>query len=281
MKIWILGRDGLLGKELARQCDDQKIAKVATNREEADITDFKKLTQVAEKEKVTHIVNCAAYTDVDKAESQPEIAYQVNADGPEHLAIVARQCGARLIHISTDYVFDGQKRQPYGESDACKPTGVYAHSKWVGENRLLEHFPSACILRTSWLFGKGGKNFISSLLSRFATNEEVRVVTDQTGRPTYCRDLAEAVLSLLCHSGIYHFANRGEASRFRIAEELLKKAQERGIKMACRTLIPVLSKEFPTPAPRPAYSVLATEKIERVLGKPPRPWTDVVDEYLR
>jgi dTDP-4-dehydrorhamnose reductase len=280
MKIWILGKDGLLGKELISKCREKRIPFVATSRQEADITDLKQLLQFAENKEITHIVNCAAYTNVDEAENHPENAYRINSDGPENLGIVARKLGLKLVHISTDYVFNGENEEPYKESDDCSPVGIYAHSKWLGENRLLAQFPTACIIRTSWLFGKGGKNFISSILSHLKEKEELRIVSDQRGRPTFVRDLAENILALLCHSGIFHFANSGAYSRFELAQAVKAEADSRGIIVACRSILPVSSNDFPTRARRPASSVLCTQKIEKLLGKAPRTWEEILKEYI-
>jgi dTDP-4-dehydrorhamnose reductase len=280
LKIWILGREGLVGREIVSQCTQKGMEFVATSHLEADITDFKRLLEWSERERVTHIVNCAAYTDVDRAESEPESAYRVNAEGPENLAKVARERGIHLMHLSTDYVFDGRKKEPYEESDTCCPVGVYGHSKWLGEQKVLDHYPCATILRSSWIFGKGGKTFISSLPSHFRRVEELQVIVDQVSCLTYCKDLVETILSLIGCSGIFHFANRGEVSRLEIAQEFLKEFQERGGEPLCRRLIPILSSALSAAAKRPSYSALSTTKIEQFLGRSPRPWREVVKEYV-
>jgi dTDP-4-dehydrorhamnose reductase len=281
MKVWIVGSQGLLGKEVERLCKEEKIDFISTSRKEADICELTPLLRLASMEAVTHIINCAAFTNVDAAEKEAQMAYRINAMGPENLGIVGHKIGAKVVHVSTDYVFDGQKNEPYEERDQCKPLGVYAHSKWMGENRLLEQLPTACIVRCSWLFGKNGKNFLSSLLSRLSTDEELRIASDQTSKVTYTRDLAKVLLALLCHSGIFHFANQGELSRFQMAEVMFEEAKKRKIPLACRSLVPILSAELTTQAIRPSYSVLSTEKIERVLGKSPRKWQETVHEYLQ
>ncbi len=280
MKIWIIGKKGLLGKTLTNLCMQKKLAHIATGHEEADITNRDQLARVAERERPTHIVNCAAYTDVDGAEAHAAIAYSVNAEGAENSARVARTHGARLMHISTDYVFDGRGCEPYLETDGCNPTNLYGKSKLEGELRVMEQCPTACILRTSWVFGPGGKNFISSLLSHFKTRTEISAVADQIGRVTYCGDLAEAVLALLCHSGIFHFANKGAVSRFEIAEALLRLAREKQMPMTCTSIQPVFSDAFPTVANRPSYSVLSTKKVENLLGCEPPSWKQALEKCL-
>jgi dTDP-4-dehydrorhamnose reductase len=280
MKVWIVGSQGLVGSTLHQLCREKKIACVATSKQEADVSDLEALRRKAAEIEPTHIVNCAAYTDVDGAENNFDAAYLVNTFGAENLGLLAKEFHCKLVHLSTDYVFDGEKREPYLEQDECRPLGVYAKSKHEGELRLLEVCPKACVIRSSWLFGVKGKNFISSMLSIMQKTEVVKVVADQKGRPTYCRDLAEAVLDLLCHSGIFHFANDGELSRFEMAQDIYTEARALGIEMVCRSIVPVPSSEFPTRAKRPIYSVLHTGKVERVLGVRPRTWNETLKEYL-
>src|SRR5579872_3025232 len=165
MKIWIIGASGLLGRSLSALCKTRGIAFSASSKTEADITNFALLQKQAEAVNPTHIINCAAYTDVDKAEKESELAFLINATGPENLGKLALSRGCKVQHISTDYVFDGTSSTPYREDDACAPLGVYAISKWEGEKRLLAVAPNACIVRTSWLFGVGGKSFISTFYS--------------------------------------------------------------------------------------------------------------------
>lgn len=280
MKIWILGGNGLLGASFKKLCQKRGIPNKATAREDVDITCKESVDSFANHFKPTHIVNCAAFTDVDGAESKADVAFDINAIGPENLGITAQKNHAKLIHISTNFIFSGQKDTPYIEEDLAQPINTYGMSKWEGEKRLLNIFPSACIIRTSWLFGKNGKNFISNLLQLMQKQEVLRVVDDQIGSPTFCEDLAEAVRSLLCHSGIFHFANGGGESRFQIAEKIFKKAKEKGFSLKCEAITPVPSSTFPTPAKRPPNGVLSTVKISGVLGKSPRHWMDVLEEYV-
>jgi dTDP-4-dehydrorhamnose reductase len=253
---------------------------VGTSRQEADVAQFDQLSSKARQIKPTHIVNCAAYTNVDGAEKEPEIAFAVNTRGASNIAQIACECDARLIHISTDYVFNGIGTQPYVEEDLCAPINQYGQSKWEGEKRVLEAFPEACIVRTSWLFGSKGKNFISSLMHWFQQKEELQVVFDQRGKPTYCQDLAAAILTLLDKQGIIHFANDGERSRYQIALDLLEASKERGIQLRCQRIIPVPSSTFPTLATRPSYSVLDTNKYFHLADIKPRPWAAILNDYL-
>ena len=186
----------------------------------------------------------------------------------------------RLVHLSTDYVFDAKGPTLLQENEVCTPASVYAKTKYEGEIRLLEQFPHACIIRTSWVFGKGGKNFVSSLWEKLHKEEKLTVVTDQQSRLTYAQDLAEAILSLLCHEGIYHFANQGVVSRFEIANHMKTLLQEKGTSLACREIAPVSKTIFQTVAARPQFSALDTQKIERVLGNAPRSWQEALKEYI-
>jgi len=280
MKIWIVGGEGLLGRTLQSLCERQRLKYFATSRLQADITDLDMLRRCAEKNRPTHIVNCAAYTDVDSAEKNPEHAFRVNAEGAENIATAAKEFDTRLVHVSTNFVFNGLKKTPYFETDACNPIGIYGKSKWEGEQRVLDVFPSACIIRTSWLFGRGGKSFISSLVNLLRKQQEMKVVEDQTASLTFCEDLAQAILRLICHTGVFHYANRGECSRFQIAEEIYKETKSQGMSLACNRLVPVPSSAFPAIAPRPSYSVLDTRKVEGVLGAAPRLWTEVLKDFL-
>jgi dTDP-4-dehydrorhamnose reductase len=280
MKIWVTGADGMLGSALVQCCLKNGIDVIGTSRQEANVVQFDQLFSKAAQIKPTHIVNCAAYTDVDGAEKEPELAFAVNASGADNIARAARECSAHLIHISTDYVFNGMGTQPYSEEDVCAPANQYGQSKWEGEKRVLAIFPQACIVRTSWLFGSKGKNFISSLMNWFQEKEELQVVFDQCGKPTYCLDLAAAVLTLLDAQGTIHFANDGERSRYQIALDLMETSKERGIQFRCQRIIPVPSTKFPTPAVRPAYTVLNTNKYFHLTKIKPRPWAEILNDYL-
>lgn len=271
MKIWILGAEGLLGRELVRLCCERAIPYVATGRQ-VDITDLKMLQNFADREKPTHAINCAAYTDVDRAEVERDRAFAINAEGPGHLGRIGKKLGMRVLHLSTDYVFDGKKGNAYREEEACAPLNVYGSSKRAGEERLFEEFPRACVVRTSWLFGEGGKNFLSKLLLLLQNNEQLKVDDEQINRLTSVKDLAEGLLKLLNFSGVWHYANNGEVTRYQVAAYVLKQAKLHGLELRCKQLIPF---SVSLGAPRPLYSALATEKVEALLG-PLRPWQECV-----
>lgn len=270
----------MLGSSLLERCRAKGIEAVGTTRAEADVCNLEQLREKCLEIRPTHIVNCAAYTDVDGAEKDPKTAFAVNADGAANVARVASEQGIRLVHISTDYVFSGTGSEPYREEDSCAPANVYGMSKWEGEKKVLQILPSACIVRTSWLFGSKGKNFISSLLKWFQQKEELQIVFDQCGKPTYCHDLADAVLTLLGAEGIVHFANDGERSRYQIALDLLESTKLQEIPVKCRSIVPVPTAQFPTPAVRPAYSVLDTSKYSHLTSIKPRPWGEAVNEFI-
>ena len=275
MLVWVIGGQGLLGSALCSSLEKRGISFALTDRKEGDITSLEALKKKATEFIPTHIVNCAAYTQVDLAESEKELAYQINATGPQHLALVANEMGARLIHISTDYVFDGTSTRPLVETDVCAPINVYGMSKWEGEKNVLKDADSACIIRTSWLFGKGGKNFLSTLVHRLKTKKEVQVVSDQINRPTYAPDLAEAIVKLLDVEGVYHFANGHPLSRVEMARDVLACGN-----VLCQSVIPVASDAFLCAAKRPLYTAMDTTKVTEVLGAPPRSWKEILTDYL-
>lgn len=280
MKLWITGGQGMLGTSLQDLCRQKQIPFVASSRAEADLTDFSQLLSIARAMQPTHVINCAAYTDVDGAESNPEQAFAVNALGAGDLASIASQVGSKFVHISSDYVFDGFSKTPYCETDPCAPISVYGKSKWEAEKCVLEAFPRACVIRTSWLFGAKGKNFISSLLNWLQQKERLQVVADQCGLPTYVHDLAQAILDLLDAEGIVHFANAGPVSRYQLALDVRDQMILRQKEVRCSQIDPVPTAHFPTPARRPSYSVLSTARYSEITGKQPRPWKEAMGDYL-
>lgn len=272
MKVWIVGASGMLGTALFNVCTRRGIAVVGSGRAACDVCDREALHSLAAQIQPTHLINCAAYTDVDGAESHEKEAFAVNAVGAENVARVAREWGARCIHVSTDYVFGGGGKTPYCEEEVGSPLNVYGESKLEGERRILSGVPESLIVRTSWVFGPRGKNFISSFFSRMCEQTRIKAVSDQEGNPTYCYDLAEALLELAEMSGVVHFTNRGGGSRYCIAQELLQMARSLALPVACEEIEPALSADFPTRAVRPHYSVLDTTKYTQLTGKEPRHW---------
>lgn len=279
-KIWICGAFGMLGNHFQRLLNEKRIPFVSSGRN-VDITNLDAVMNFVRSENISHILNCAAYTQVDLAEKEQAQAYLVNAMGPYHLGVAAKHKGAKVIHFSTDYVFDGNGKAPYDEKDLPAPVNAYGMSKLAGEMKLLEIDPRSCVIRTSWLFGTPGKNFVKTMLRLMEEKQELSVVADQVGRPTYCGDLAEAALQLLDEEGVFHFANASETTWFHFAQEIYSQAKELGLPLKMQHLRAISSHEYPTPAKRPFYSTLSTHKIEKVLRKAPRAWQEALHDYLK
>ncbi|HEY4254818.1 MAG TPA: dTDP-4-dehydrorhamnose reductase [Chlamydiales bacterium] len=271
MMLWITGAKGLVGSALAA-----KISGSVVSGREVDIADRAACRAFLKKHPaVTHIVNCAAFSAVDPAETLRDEAYRANALGPEVLGLCAQEAGLRLLHLSTDYVFPGTGNRPLKETDPVKPCNFYGETKLEGEQRLFSVMPTACVLRTSWIFGSGGKNFVAKLFDLLATKEKLSLVSDQTGRPTYAPDLVEVILKLLDQSGLYQFANAGATSKYEFALELQKEMND----FRCK-IEPVPGSTFPSPAKRPLYSAFDTTKIEQLLHFTPRHWKTCLKEYI-
>jgi dTDP-4-dehydrorhamnose reductase len=257
MKVLILGATGLLGKALVREWTGDEV--LAMGSRDVDIRDSAKVRKIIGKARPDWVVLAAAYTDVDGCESHRELAFTVNRDGAMNVAEAARQEGAKLIFLSSDYVFDGKKTSPYEVDDKRNPQSVYGHSKAEAEVKLLEIVPNCCIARTSWVFGVGGRCFPDTILRLAANRPTLEVVNDQRGCPTYTVDLARAIIQL-CRkgaSGIVHVTNAGDCTWFEFAQEIVNGA---GLGTEVR---PVSSQQMARPAPRPAYSVLSATSLRR------------------
>lgn len=280
-RVWVTGAAGMLGREVCSALAAREMDFIGTDRE-LDITSQAAVDTFAEREAFTHVINCAAYTGVDACEAHEEEALRVNADGPAHLARAAARRGAIAVHVSTDYVFPGDARAtPYTEDDATGPINAYGRTKLAGERAFLAALPTGHVVRTSWLFGDG-PNFVATMLRLFAEKPHVNVVGDQVGRPTYAPDLAAAVVGVAVRqpaAGIYQFANAGHVSWFQFAAAIHAEARARG-RTVVATLGEITTAQYPTPARRPAYSVLATAKLERAIGITPRPWREALVAYL-
>jgi len=224
------------------------------------------------------LINVAAFTDVDGSERQEDVAFRINADGAANLALVCREKRTRLIHVSTDYVFDGKKQEPYLEEDTANPLGAYGRSKWEGEKRVREVLPEACLVRTAWLYGRGGRNFVEAILEQAIQNKRLRVVHDQKGAPTYTLDLAKALRAVAERGleGTYHVTNQGSCTWLEFAEKILELAERKDVGVE-----PISTEELGRPAPRPANSVLGCGKFEKATGIRLRPWPEALKEYLQ
>ncbi len=274
MRVTIFGASGLLGKALMREWSGDDL--VGLNSRDVDIRDAGKVRAVVDKTRPEWIVLAAAYTDVDGCESHPDLAFSVNRDGAVTVAEAAKQVGAKLVFLSSDYVFDGKKTSPYESEDARNPQSVYGRSKAEAEVRLLEVLPGCCIARTSWLFGVGGKCFPDTILKLAASRAALDVVNDQRGCPTYSVDLSRAIVELCRKSanGIVHVTNAGDCSWFEFAGEIVKGA---GLTTEVR---PVSSRQMARPAPRPVYSVLSASSLQR-WGIAMPTWQDALRRYLQ
>jgi dTDP-4-dehydrorhamnose reductase len=229
------------------------------------------------------LVNCAAFTNVDGCETERELAFAVNGAGAGLLAELARQSGALLVHVSTDFVFGGDQQTPYRESDQPRPLSVYGQSKWRGEQLIIESgLERYFIIRTSWLYGAGGGNFVETILRLAGEKDRLTIVADQRGTPTWTEDLARAIFSLLetDQYGIYHFSNSGECSWYEFATAIVAEAKQLGLPIKATEIAPIPTEAYPLPATRPSYSVLAKEKILAVTGMAIPPWPVSLHNYL-
>ena len=276
MKILVTGAKGMLGFDLVPALEN--IADVtAVDIDDFDITDAKQCQAALQDLQPQWVVHAAAYTQVDKCESERELAMQVNGVGAGNMALACSQVNAKMIYFSTDYVFDGTNREPYPEDADANPLSIYGQSKLMGEKRVTENLQHhALILRTSWLYGIHGKNFVETMIRLGKSNKTLRVVNDQTGSPTFTQDLAQATKKLLelNAGGIIHVCNQGTTTWYGFAKYILEK-------MCPETnLVPVSTEEYPLPAKRPAYSVMQTEKYRMITGDLLPDWQNAVDRYL-
>jgi dTDP-4-dehydrorhamnose reductase len=274
MKVTLFGATGLLGKALMLQWHGATV--IGFSSYGADIRDAARVKQVVQETSPDWVVLAAAYTDVDGCESNPELAFAVNRDAPLGVAAAAKRVGARLLFLSSDYVFDGKKTSPYESGDQRNPQSVYGRSKAEAEVRLLEMMPECCIVRTSWLFGIGGKCFPDTILKLAASRPALDVVNDQRGSPTYTADLAQAIIQLCGKnaSGIVHATNSDNCTWFEFARQIV---QDAGLTADVR---PTTSDKMARPAPRPAYSVLSPASLHAYGIKTPT-WRDALSRYLK
>ncbi|MCP3177571.1 dTDP-4-dehydrorhamnose reductase [Desulfuromonas sp. KJ2020] len=291
-KLALLGANGMLATAI------KKLAPINCQIQSYDLPDFDitNRTQVlALQDSVPDIIlNCAAYTNVDGCETQHELAMQVNGEGPGLLAQLASAIDAVLVHVSTDFVFSGDKREPYHEEDPTGPLSVYGQSKFLGEQRIIESgLKKYFIVRTSWLYGLGGSNFVETMIRLAKERTELKVVDDQRGTPTWTDDLAEAIFTLLTlvdapHAspltppspyGLYHFSNEGACSWYQFAAEIIAQASK-SESLKVENILPIPTEEYPLPAHRPKYSVLSKEKYKVATGMQVPEWRESLRKYF-
>ena len=295
--IWLIGCKGMLGTEIALQLTENKIDFTGTDID-VDITNPQALAEFVKGKTISYIINCSAYTAVDKAENDAEFAKKLNEDGPRNIANLANRIHAKMIHISTDYVFDGSGKVPYTEDMQIAPIGVYGKTKAAGESAVKQNLHEYYIVRTAWLYSEFGKNFVKTMLNLTSTKSQLKVVFDQVGTPTYAYDLAKAISEIIddykqessnynqwasyTKNGIYHFSNEGVCSWYDFTKMIQQIAVELetpeivgtfGTHAACEVL-PCHSDEFPSPVRRPSYSVLDKTKIKETFGIKVIYWTN-------
>lgn len=285
--IWLIGNKGMLGYEVEELLKKNNLSYTASDQE-IDITDFSILVQYIKDKKIDWIVNCAAYTAVDKAEKEKEKAYSINRDGVRNITKIASEKQAKLIHISTDYVFDGKKNKQsaYTEGSQTNPMGIYGKSKLAGEKEVINLLYKYFIIRTAWLYGVNGHNFVYTMLRLFREREVITVVDDQWGSPTYAADLAEVILKIIETGsdkfGIYHFTNEGVTNWYEFAIEIYDKAKEIGIVNGSRNveIKPIKTEKYPTAAIRPQCSTLSKDRIKKEFNLKIRNWYKALEDFL-
>ncbi|MBM7654739.1 dTDP-4-dehydrorhamnose reductase [Neobacillus cucumis] len=277
MRVVVTGAAGQLGKDVLRELASRNHHAFGADRGQLDITIEEDVRSYISEIKPDVILHCAAYTNVDAAETDEETAYRINASGTENLAKAAKQVGAKLLYVSTDYVFDGTASEPYETDQPTSPLGAYGRTKLAGEQLLQKHLDRFFIVRTAWVFGIYGNNFVKTMIRLGKERGEVGVVHDQVGSPTYTVDLAKFMVELMETEkyGIYHATNGGVCSWYEFAVEIFKQA---GLDV---TVNPLTTDQFPRPAKRPAYSVLSKKKIEEQGLTPLRDWKEALAAYLQ
>ncbi len=283
MSVLVTGADGQLGTELCKCLAAAGHEVIALTQQDADFTQADRLRAAIAARRAEWVINCAAHTQVDKAESEAELAFAVNRDGARAVAEAVAGYGGRMLQVSTDFVFDGNQSHPYREDDAPNPLGIYGLSKWQGEQAVRAVLPDALILRTAWVHGAHGNNFVKTMLRLATEREELRVVDDQIGTPSWTGDIAAAALVLLQQnaSGCFHFTNEGVASWYDFAVAIVDEARALGVPLKVQRVVPIPSAAYPTPARRPAYSVLDKQKIRAVLQRPIAHWRASLVTMLR
>ena len=280
INILVTGSNGQLGKSIKdMEHKHSNFNFIFTDYQELDISDFNSVENFFKNNSIDFCINCAAYTAVDQAENNPEDAYQINELGVKNLATVIKNNQTILIHISTDFVFDGTKKEPYTEADSTNPLNVYGDSKLKGETHIQTILTNYFIIRTSWLYSEHGNNFVKTMLRLASEKNEIQVVNDQIGSPTYAKDLAEFILWIISENindyGLYHYCNSGSISWYEFTLNIFK------ILNIHTKVIPTSSSKYKTLATRPLYSVLSTKKTEEVFNLKPKPFLTSLNNCLK
>jgi len=283
MKLLVTGVTGQLGGEVVAALKSQGHDVIAADRERMNFLQPRQAAAVVHAEQPDWVINCAAYTQVDQAESEPDTAFTINRDTPAQLGRAVADYGGRFLQLSTDFVFDGSKTRPYVEDDKPNPLGVYGQSKLEGERAVLDALPNAIILRTAWVYGVHGHNFVKTMLRLAGEGKPLRVVSDQIGTPTWTRDIVMAITALIEQqaAGVFHFTAAGETSWHGFANAIFEEAVAAGIELKTTRAEPIPTSEYPTAATRPAYSVLDTDKIGPYLPVPIPGWRDSLKKMLQ
>ncbi|MBI5575657.1 MAG: dTDP-4-dehydrorhamnose reductase [Deltaproteobacteria bacterium] len=276
-RMLITGGSGLLGKEIFGVFEGDYDVH-ATDVKDCDVSNPVDCRRVMREFRPMTVVHCAAYTAVDRAETEEKRAFAVNAGGTRNIARQCREQGALLVAYGSDYIFDGKSRRPYAEDDEANPLSAYGRTKWEAEKALREEAPDHLLVRSQWLYGPHGRNFVFAVLEKARRGETLRVANDQTGCPTFARDLAEATRRLIDAGarGTFHFSNEGETTWYGFARFIFAHACSGPVSVA-----PAVASELPYPAPRPAYSVLDKRKYRDATGAFPRRWDDAVLEFIK
>jgi len=285
MKILITGCNGQVGNELMKLCTLNHHEVFGYDLPDLDICNLSEILNKVEKIMPDFVVNCAAYTAVDKAESDKTLAFAVNESGPANLAEATAQYNIPFIHISTDYVFNGEKKESYLETDETCPTSVYGISKLAGEKAVQEKNKNHIIIRTSWVFSPFGHNFVKTMLKLSQERETLKVVADQKGCPTSARSIANVILEIMKKgingkTGLYHFSQQPPSSWHELASEVVQQARQSGFMVKTREVLPITTEEYPTPAKRPENSVLNCEKVYKTFNINPSFWKESIKETL-
>lgn len=289
VRILIAGGDGQVGREFA-DIAQPNVELIRCARAELDITNPASIDAALKKYQPQAMINTAAYTAVDRAESEPDAAFAINAMGAGNLAAAAEQCGIPLLHVSTDYVFSGEKAvgKSWTEEDSCEPRSVYGHSKLIGEEQVLAACSRALVMRTSWVFGRYGNNFPKTMLRLARERDELRVVGDQHGCPTHAADIAATLVKAACAliekklaSGVYHYAGVPACTWHAFATHIIERAHELGVLAKKPNIIAIATHEYPVAAARPMNSVLDGSKLQHALGAMPSQWQSGVDVLLK